>query len=205
MTRHTTRTGKGQIHRQRPANMQSQRRQLLASGITLTGALAVPALLSRPASAAESISGRLQQLGISLPEVPPPVANYVPFLLQDQFVYIAGQIPFLDGVLIHPGSVPNEVSIENGRAAARQCGINILAALSGALNGNLDRVRQCMRLDGFVASAAGFTQQPAIVNGASDLMVDVFGAAGRHTRTAVGVSELPLNACVEVAAVFIVD
>lgn len=204
MAEHTS-NGNGPDHCQQCSTLQSQRRRLLTGGVSLAGALAVPTLLSRPVRAAESISGRLQQLGISLPEVPPPVANYVPFLLQDQFVYIAGQIPFLDGVLMHPGSVPNEVSIENGRAAARQCGINILAALNGALEGNLDRVRQCMRLDGFVASAAGFTQQPAIVNGASDLMVDVFGAAGRHTRTAVGVSELPLNACVEVAAVFVVD
>ena len=205
MAEHTTSTKIERTLRQCPTRLLSQRRRLLAGGVTLAGSLAIPALLSRPVKAAESVSGRLQQLGISLPAVPPPVANYVPYLLQDQFVYIAGQIPFLDGVLIHPGSVPNEVSVENGRAAARQCGINILAALNGALDGNLDRVRQCMRLDGFVASAAGFTQQPAIVNGASDLMVDVFGTAGRHTRTAVGVSELPLNACVEVAAVFIVD
>ena len=181
------------------------RRQLLTGSLVVAGALTLPLLPGTRARAAEAVSSRLQQLGISLPEVPPPVANYVPYLLQDQLVYIAGQIPFLNGDLLYPGSVPDEVSIVDARTAAQQCGINILAALNSALEGNLDRVRQCMRQDGFVASAAGFTQQPTVVNGASDLMVEVFGDAGRHTRTAVGVSELPLNACVEVAAVFVVD
>ena len=152
-----------------------------------------------------SIQHRLQELGLSLPAAPRPVGSYVGAVRAGDLVFVSGQIPMRDGQLLYPGSVPDEVSIEQGREAARQCAINILAALRGACDGNLDRVRQCMRLEGFVASAAGFNQQPAVVNGASDLMVEVFGDAGRHTRAAVGVNELPLNACVEVTGVFVID
>ena len=186
------------------ATPQLNRRQLITAAVTLAGGLAL-ARHAPAANAAENVAGRLQALGIQLPEPPAPVANYVAYLVQDNFAYIAGQIPFANGELLFPGSVPNEVSVDAARIAARQCGINILAALSGACDGNLDRVRQCMRLDGFVASADGFTQQPQVINAASDLMVEVFGDAGRHTRTAVGVNELPLNACVEISAVFVVD
>jgi enamine deaminase RidA (YjgF/YER057c/UK114 family) len=163
------------------------------------------ALLPTATRAAEAVPRRLRELGIELPEVPAPVANYVPWVRENGFVYLAGQIPFLDGELMSPGKVPVDVSIEAGRAAARQCGINLIAALNAACEGDLNKVRRCMRLDGFVASSPGFNQQPAVVNGASDLMVEVFGDAGRHSRTAVGVNELPLNACVEVAAVFVID
>ena len=182
------------------------RRGFLRGSALLAGMLALPAV-SPAARAAQSgrIDSRLAQLGIILPPPPEPVANYVAWQVQNGFAYIAGQIPLRDGQLSFPGSVPDEVSIEQGREAARQCAINILAALRGACDGNLDRVRQCMRLEGFVASAAGFNQQPAVVNGASDLMVEVFGDAGRHTRAAVGVNELPLNACVEVTGVFVID
>lgn len=181
------------------------RRELLRRGMTFTTALALPLVASSRVMAAGLIDERLSQLGIVLPDVPAPVANYVPYLVENGFAYIAGQIPFLDGELMSPGSVPEEVSIEQGREAARQCGINIMAALKSACEGDLDRVRQCMRLEGFVASNDGFTQQPAVVNGASDLMVEVFGDRGRHTRTAVGVKELPLNSCVEISAIFVID
>lgn len=181
------------------------RRQLITRAASLGGALLLPTVLTGTASAAEAVPQRLRQLGITLPEVPAPVANYVPWVRENGFVYLAGQIPFLDGKLMTPGKVPYDVSVEAGRAAARQCGINLIAALNAACEGDLNRVRRCMRLDGFVASTAGFNQQPAVVNGASDLMVEVFGDAGRHSRTAVGVNELPLNACVEVSAVFVID
>ncbi|MEX2469394.1 MAG: RidA family protein [Pseudohongiellaceae bacterium] len=154
---------------------------------------------------AESPATRLGALGITLPETPPPLANYVPYLVQENFVYIAGQIPMRDGELLHPGAVPTAVSVEQAREAARQCGVNILAALNAACAGDLNRVRQCMRLDGFVASGDGFTGQATVMNAASDLMVEVFGDTGRHTRTAVGVNQLPGNACVEIAAVFVID
>jgi len=181
---------------------QSTRRLFLQSSLLLAGGLASRSI---PVYAAGRIDARLSQLGIVLPEPPAPVANYVAYKLENNLAYIAGQIPFRDGNLLYPGTVPDTVSIEQGREAAQQCAINILAALKGACGGDLDRVRQCMRLEGFVASGDGFTQQPAVVNGASDFMVEVFGDAGRHTRTAVGVKALPLNACVEVSAIFIVD
>lgn len=181
------------------------RRQFLQRSGLLVAGMALPLLTSSGLMAAEGVTQRLRQLGIVLPEVPAPVANYVPWVREENFVYLAGQIPFLNGELMTPGKVPAEVSVEQGRAAARQCGINLIAALNAACDGDLSRVRRCMRLDGFVASTAGFNQQPAVVNGASDLMVEVFGDAGRHSRTAVWVNELPLNACVEVSAVFVID
>jgi len=178
------------------------RRQFVRNSLLLAGATT----LSGPiAFAAGRIDARLLELGIDLPPVPAPVANYVAYVVENGFAYIAGQIPFRDGDLIYPGKVPNEVSIEQGREAAKQCAVNIIAALKGACAGDLDRVRQCMRLEGVVASNDGFNQQPAVVNGASDFMVEVFGDAGRHTRTAVGVNELPLNACVEISAIFAID
>lgn len=188
-----------------PANPSLSRRQLVTGGACLGGALLLPGLFGATVNAAEAVPQRLRQLGITLPEVPAPVANYVPWVREENFVYLAGQIPFLNGELMTPGKVPYDVSVEAGRAAARQCGINLIAALNAACEGELNRVRRCMRLDGFVASTAGFNQQPAVINGASDLMVEVFGDAGRHSRTAVGVNELPLNACVEVSAVFVID
>ncbi|MFN3163335.1 MAG: RidA family protein [Pseudohongiellaceae bacterium] len=136
---------------------------------------------------------------------PAPVANYVPWVREDNFVYLSGQLPFLDGELLYPGKVPVDVSVDEGRAAARQSGINLISALNSACEGDLNRVRRCLRIDGYVASAPGFAQQSAVVNGVSGLMVEVFGDAGRHSRTAVGANELPLNACVEVAAVFMID
>lgn len=188
-----------------PTGPSVSRRRFLQRLALLTGSVALPLLHSSSSLAAENIGQRLRQLGIDLPEVPAPVANYVPWVREENFVYLAGQIPFLNGELLSPGKVPQDVSIEDARAAARQCGINLIAALNAACDGDLSRVRRCMRLDGFVASNAGFNQQPAVVNGASDLMVEVFGDAGRHSRTAVGVNELPLNACVEVAAVFVIN
>jgi len=187
-------------HPDNPVNA-SRRALLRRAGVIAAGSALWPLALS----AAEAPASRLTALGIALPDTPPPLANYVPWLVQEDFVYIAGQIPVRDGTLLHPGAVPGTVSIEQAREAARQCGINILAALNGACGGDLGRVRQCMRLDGFVASSPGFTRQPTVINAASDLMVAVFGDAGRHTRTAVGVSQLPADACVEISAVFVID
>jgi len=155
--------------------------------------------------AADSAMNRLQALGITLPEVPAPAANYVPWVREKEIVYVAGQLPFRDGELLYPGSVPDRVSVEQARAAARQAGINILAALNAAVEGDLSRVQQCLRLDGYVSSAPAFIQQSAVINGASDLMVEILGARGRHTRTAVGAQGLPLDACVEIAGVFAID
>ncbi len=176
------------------------RRRLLTAGATFGAVLLLPA-----AHGAEGVPQRLRQLGIVLQSTPAPVANYVPWVREDNFVYLSGQLPFLDGELLYPGKVPVDVSVDEGRAAARQSGINLISALNSACEGDLNRVRRCLRIDGYVASAPGFAQQSAVVNGVSDLMVEVFGDAGRHSRTAVGANELPLNACVEVAAVFMID
>lgn len=181
------------------------RREFLRRAAMFAGAATLPLLGAAPVLAAEGVTQRLRQLGIHLPDVPASVANYVPWVREENFVYLSGQLPFLNGELLTPGKVPADVSIEEGQAAARQCGINLIAALNAACDGDLNRVRRCMRVDGYVASTPDFSQQSSVINGVSDLMVEVFGDAGRHSRTAVGVSELPLNACVEVAAVFVID
>ena len=181
------------------------RREFLRRAALFAGAATLPLIGGAPVLAAENVGQRLRQLGINLPDVPASVANYVPWVREEGFVYLSGQLPLLNGELLTPGKVPADVSIEEGQVAARQCCINLIAALNAACDGDLSRVRRCMRVDGYVASSPGFSQQSTVINGVSDLMVEVFGDAGRHSRTAVGVNELPLNACVEVAAVFVID
>lgn len=144
---------------------------------------------------------RLAALGLALPAAPKPVAAYVPFVRTGKLVYVSGQIPMRDGKLIHQGRVGNEVSPEDGIACARQCAINGMAVVRDAL-GSLDRVARVVRLGVFVACDAGFHDQPRIANGASELMLDVFGEAGRHARAAVGASDLPLGAPVEIEFLF---
>ena len=148
---------------------------------------------------------RLESLGIALPEAPKPVAAYVPSVQSGALVYISGQVPISDGALLATGPVPSQVSLEQAVAAARQCGINALAVLSAHLDGDLDRDRRIVRMGVFVASDAGFTDQPLVANGASELMIEVFGDAGRHARAAVGSVALPLDASVEVELVAEVD
>ena len=144
-------------------------------------------------------SETLAQLGIALPEAAKPVASYIPARQSGAHVFISGQVPFLEGELMAAGSVPGEVSFETAVACARQCGINILAA-AHALVG-IDRVAGVVRLGGFVACGPDYGDQPKIINGASELMLDVFGDSGRHARAAVGVTSLPLRAPVEIEAV----
>jgi enamine deaminase RidA (YjgF/YER057c/UK114 family) len=134
---------------------------------------------------------------VVLPPAPKPVAAYVPFTRVGNLVYLAGQIPMRDGKLIAQGRVGAEVSMEEGVACARQCALNGLAIMRDAA-GTLDRVKQVVRLGVFVACEAGFHDQPKIANGASELMLQVFGEAGRHARAAVGSNDLPLGAPVEV-------
>lgn len=149
------------------------------------------------------IEARLKELNIVLPPSgPAPVANYVPTLRNGNMVYISGQIPFkAPGELLFKGRVGAELTFDQGKAAARLVGINMLALLKREI-GDLDRVERVLRIDGFISSDDNFTQQPHVLNGISDLMVDVFGDAGRHTRTAVGVNILPLNAPCEINAEF---
>ena len=145
-----------------------------------------------------SIEARLEELGIVLPEAAAPVASYVPVVVQGGFAHVSGQLPFIDGELL-TGRLGDGVSVEAGTAAARACGLMILAQLKAA--GVLEKVERVVKLGGFVSSTADFTDQPKVINGASDLMLDVFGEIGKHARAAVGVPALPLGAAVEVDAV----
>ncbi|HEV2685726.1 MAG TPA: RidA family protein [Actinomycetota bacterium] len=143
---------------------------------------------------------RLRELGIVLPEPPEPVAAYISWVVSGSLIFVSGQIPSRDGGLPRTGHVGAELTIEEGAEEARFCAINVLAQLRAAA-GTLDMVGRIVRLGVFVASAPGFTHQPAVANGASELMKEVFGEDGKHTRAAVGVSELPLGAPVEVDAI----
>ncbi|WP_126172179.1 RidA family protein [Altericroceibacterium xinjiangense] len=145
-----------------------------------------------------TIEQNLAERGITLPEAAAPVASYVPVVIAQGFAHVSGQLPFIDGKLV-TGRLGEDVSLEDGTAAARACGLMILAQLKAA--GLLERVERVVKLGAFVNSAASFTDQPKIANGASELMVEVFGEAGRHARSAVGVPVLPLGAAVEVDAV----
>ena len=146
-----------------------------------------------------SIAQRLAELGIELPQAAAPVAAYVPVVVSGQLAHVSGQLPFVDGNLV-TGRLGEDVSLEQGTAAARACGLMILAQLEAAL-GSLDRVARVVKLGAFVNSAASFTDQPKVANGASELMAEVFGDAGKHARSAVGVPVLPLGAAVEVDAI----
>ena len=148
------------------------------------------------------IDARLKELGIGLPAPAKPVANYVPFVRTGSLVAISGQVPIENGEIKWKGRVGKDLALEDARKAARLCAINLLCQLREACHGDLDRVTRCVRLGVFVASADGFTDQPKVANGASDLMVEVFGEAGKHARTAIATNVLPLNCAVEVDALF---
>lgn len=150
------------------------------------------------------VDKKLQELGIILPESPKPAANYVPFVNHNGMVFISGQLPSRDGQVSFKGRLGEDVVLEAGAEAAKLCAINILAVLKQACEGDWDKVERCLRIGGFVCSTDEFTQQPLVINGASDLIGSVFGEAGRHARAAVGVNVLPLGACVEVEALFAV-
>ena len=157
-----------------------------------------PGLAGAAPATVSKIARRLAELGLSRPVAPRPVASYVPAVRAGNLVFVSGQIPFRDGKLLAAGRVPSQVSPEAAREAARQCALNALAVLADALDGDLDRVRRIVKLGVFVACDQGFEGQPQVANGASDLLVEVFGEAGRHARAAVGAPSLPLGAAVEV-------
>ena len=143
---------------------------------------------------------RLQELGVSLPSPAVPVAAYVPCVRTGNLVYVSGQVPTVDGRPSHLGRLGDEVNLEDGRAAARICAVNLLAALKAEL-GELAGVRRVVKVTGFVASTPDFTDHPKVINAASELFGEVFGDAGRHARAAVGVAALPLGVPVEVEAI----
>ncbi len=148
------------------------------------------------------IEARLKELGIELPRASAPVANYVPYTISGGLVVISGQICVWNGERRFVGKLGGDISIADGQEAAKLCALNILAHLRVAAGGDLDRIRRCLRVGGFVNCTPEFTDMPQVINGASDLMVAVFGDAGRHARAAVGVSSLPLGVAVEVEAMF---
>ncbi|WP_203309222.1 RidA family protein [Sphingomonas beigongshangi] len=148
----------------------------------------------------DRIARKLEELGLSLPEAAAPVAAYVPIVEAGGMLHLSGQLPFRDGQLI-TGRLGDGVSLEDGQAAARACGLMIVAQLKKYLNGDLSRVKRIVKLGVFVNSHADFTDQPKVANGASELMVALFGDEGRHARSAVGVPVLPLGAAVEIDAI----
>jgi enamine deaminase RidA (YjgF/YER057c/UK114 family) len=154
------------------------------------------------AEMAGEIEARLKELDIELPAAPAAAANYVPYVVSGNLVFVAGQVPFVDGELKYVGRVGDDMEVEEAEAAARVCALNIIAQVRAACDGDLDRVVRCVKIGGFVNSADGFDRQPWVINGASDLLVEVFGDKGRHARFAVGSNALPLGVSVEIDAVF---
>ena len=147
-----------------------------------------------------SVEANLEELGIDIPTPVAPVANYLPYIVTGNLVSVSGQIPMQDGKLAFEGKVGDTVSEEDACAAAKLCGLNIIAQLKAATDGDLNRVKRIVKLGGFVNCIDGFGNQPKVINAASDLMVAVFGDKGRHSRSAVGTNALPLNVPVEIDA-----
>ena len=150
---------------------------------------------------ARTVEIRLQELKIELPKAAAPVANYVPVVVSGNLVSVSGQVTGFNGEIKYQGKLGREFTIEDGQKAARICGLNIIAQLKAALS-DLDRIKKCVKLNVFVNSMPDFADQPKVANGVSDLMVEVFGEIGKHTRSAVGVANLPLNVAVEVDGLF---
>jgi len=149
-----------------------------------------------------TVDKRLAELGITLPTPAAPAANYVPFVQSGNLVFVSGQITMMDGELKYVGTVGDDLSTDDGYQAARICAINLLAQVKIACGGDLDRVKRVVKLGGFVNCTADFTDQPKVINGASDLLGEVFGDAGKHARFAVGAPSLPLGIAVEVDGIF---
>jgi enamine deaminase RidA (YjgF/YER057c/UK114 family) len=148
------------------------------------------------------IDARLKELGLELPQATAPIANYVPYTVSGKLVVVSGQVSVRNGKAEYVGKLGAGISIAEGQEAAKLCALNIIAHLKTACDGDLDKVKRVLRLGGFVNCTPEFTDMPQIVNGASNLMVEVFGEAGKHARAAVGVSSLPLGVAVEVEAMF---
>ena len=148
------------------------------------------------------IEERLAAIGFELPKAAAPAANYVPFTISGKQVFVSGQLPMRDGKVAHTGRLGDGVSLDDGQKAAALCALNLLAQAKNACGGDLSNLARCLKLGGFVACTAGFTEHPKVVNGASDLIAEALGEAGQHARFAVGVGSLPFGASVEVEAIF---
>lgn len=147
------------------------------------------------------IETRLAELGVTLPDAPAPAANYVPFVISGDLVFVSGQISLSDGQLI-TGKLGADLSTEQGAAAARACAISLLAQLKAACGGDIDRLKRVVKLTGFVNSTPDYIDQPKVINGASDFLVEALGDIGRHARSAVSAASLPLGVAVEIEAIF---
>ncbi|HBB85467.1 MAG TPA: hypothetical protein DC031_19925 [Sulfitobacter sp.] len=151
-----------------------------------------------------SLTARLADLGITLPDAPAPAANYVPFVVTGNTVYVSGQISNgPDGLIV--GRLGDSMDVDAGAAAARSCALSLLAQVRAACDGDLDRLKRVVKLTGFVNSTADFTDQPKVINGASDFMVEALGEAGRHARSAVSAASLPLGVAVEIEGIFEIE
>ncbi len=148
------------------------------------------------------IEARLAELGLEVPAAPIPAANYIPWVRTGNLVFVAGQVPMKDGKFLWVGKVGREYTVPEAKEAARYVALNVLSQLKTALDGDLDRVVRAVKLNGFVNCVAGFGEQPHVINGASELMIEIFGEAGRHARSAVGVAGLPFGVAVEIDGVF---
>lgn len=145
---------------------------------------------------------KLQALGLELPQAAAPAANYVPYVVSGKHLFVAGQIPFLNGQSMHLGRLGEDLSVDDGVEAARACALNILAQANAAVVGEWAQIKQLVKLGGFVNCTPDFTDHPKVVNGASDLFVEIMGAQGKHARFAVGAPSLPLGVAVEIDAIF---
>ena len=154
---------------------------------------------------ANIIDQRLKELNIELDDASVPAGSYVPYVITNNLVFISGQLPFIDGKLTIKGKVGDNVSLDHAVKMSEACAKALLSQLKAACNGNLDKVNKVVKLGGFVASAPNFTDQPKVINGASDLIVNIFGDKGKHSRFAVGVAALPLNVPVEIDGIFEIE
>lgn len=152
----------------------------------------------------DTIETRLSELGLALPDAPAPAANYVPYVICGDTVYVSGQISMKDGALLK-GKLGDDLSVADGADAARQCALSLLAQVRAACGGDLGRLRRVVKLTAFVNSTPTFTEQPQVVNGASDTLVAILGDAGRHARSAVSAASLPLGVAVEIEGIFEID
>ena len=149
-----------------------------------------------------NIAEKLQELGLELPSAAAPAANYVPYVISGKQIFISGQIPFLNGEAMHQGRIGKDLSVEQGAEAAKACALNILAQANAAVGGDFSKIKRLVKLGGFVQAVADFKDQPEVINGASNLFVEVMGDAGRHARFAVSAADLPRGVAVEIDAIF---
>tara|TARA_B100000686_G_C16805932_1_gene990410 strand:- start:13593 stop:14057 length:465 start_codon:yes stop_codon:yes gene_type:complete len=151
------------------------------------------------------IDNLLKNKNIIIPDAPFPAANYIPYVISDNLVFIAGQVPFENGKINYTGKVGKEINLDTAKKIAKICALNVLGVLKVAVNGNLAKVKKCVKLGIFVSCSDNFYQQPEVANGASDLIVEIFGENGKHARFAVGTNSLPRNVPVEVDAIFEIE